>query len=745
MVEGRDRHILWSYVDASGAPAFDGRFLLANPFESAAEAKGDEAPHVARVAGPDGKMGVIALDGRVLVPLRFEHVLGFLEGVAQVNEGGWYDDRGNVTGGKWGFVRADGQVLLEPTYEFALGYECGRVTVRQDKKYGFLDREGKAVVECRYPYMSFHREGLAVFSDGSADGFLDVDGNVAIAPTFQEATTFESGLARIKQNGKWGVIDKDGKVVHEPTYDRLGVPIQGALWAVLGGECWLLRADGERVGPFAEIRQASKEEHGPPAWPVRRGDRWLLVHVDGTEIVGDAEDAMRYFGGTARIKRDGKWGYVDATGATTIEPRFDDCFGLEGGYVAARIGDDWGMVDASGAEVLPFEYMHVGNARHGRVKVLQDGLAGFVDPATKETVIPIELDGAGDCAFDRIAVMRMQRAAPFDPGPKVHTMPPGGLAHPYFEDVGEEHLITVVGWGHELTVAEELMATRMLDAWQTSARARKTGKIYTEKRWLSRFSMYLRVENLVDARAEVSTLLHEMRAAGLPIVEALFARWGWPANDTVMAARPLKEQPPVEVSFPNFEAYWRVVWGLIEIDEIPAPENSYYLRGALTDRNGKLSTLEERLIPMWMPDVKICMGALQKQGETYLDRDERTAEVEEILEHTIARRFRQVWCKPDLERWIPRMFKRDNGTGLEKLTYEGRTGYCFAIECGDLLHLHSGARMRYREPELMEALRDGIVAADLEPVILWQRFQKQIPMMPMGTPTIVVVQVWEKA
>jgi hypothetical protein len=28
-------------------------------------------------------------------------------------------------------------------------------------------------------------------------------------------------------------------------------------------------------------------------------------------------------------------------------------------------------------------------------------------------------------------------------------------------------------------------------------------------------------------------------------------------------------------------------------------------------------------------------------------------------------------------------------------------------------------------------------------VILWQRFQRQIPMLPMGTPTVLVVNLWD--
>ena len=55
------------------------------------------------------------------------------------------------------------------------------------------------------------------------------------------------------------------------------------------------------------------------------------------------------------------------------------------------------------------------------------------------------------------------------------------------------------------------------------------------------------------------------------------------------------------------------------------------------------------------------------------------------------------------------------------------------------------ARLRWREPELMEALREAVLELGLAPVILWQRFQRQIPMLPMGSPTVLVVNLWERA
>ena len=41
----------------------------------------------------------------------------------------------------------------------------------------------------------------------------------------------------------------------------------------------------------------------------------------------------------------------------------------------------------------------------------------------------------------------------------------------------------------------------------------------------------------------------------------------------------------------------------------------------------------------------------------------------------------------------------------------------------------------------MAAVTDEV---GLAPVILWNRYSRSIPMMPMSTPNVVVVQLWER-
>ncbi len=48
--------------------------------------------------------------------------------------------------------------------------------------------------------------------------------------------------------------------------------------------------------------------------------------------------------GRIAVKKDGKWGFVNAWGRESVEPQFDEVKDFENGYVEVRQGDKWGVV-----------------------------------------------------------------------------------------------------------------------------------------------------------------------------------------------------------------------------------------------------------------------------------------------------------------------------------------------------------------------------------------------------------------
>jgi len=111
--------------------------------------------------------------------------------------------------------------------------------------------------------------------------------------------------------------------------------------------------------PVAKTSTKSAKKAAPPAkttaptvplWgglAVAEGEVTPAFEADFTDVRGGFRAE-----GLAAVKRDGKWGYIDRTGATRIPFVYDEAWWFEGGYACVRRADapDVAAVDAGGRE-----------------------------------------------------------------------------------------------------------------------------------------------------------------------------------------------------------------------------------------------------------------------------------------------------------------------------------------------------------------------------------------------------------
>ena len=115
--------------------------------------------------------------------------------------------------------------------------------------------------------------------------------------------------------------------------------------------------------------------------------------------------------GYGRVQLDGKYGFVDATGAVTIEPIYDETddfqdsqadliapnFGLTGDdediLAIVLVGTHYGAIDKTGKFVIEPIYTNDFGFDCGYARVYIDDKCGYID-ATGAVVIPIEFDFA---------------------------------------------------------------------------------------------------------------------------------------------------------------------------------------------------------------------------------------------------------------------------------------------------------------------------------------------------------------
>lgn len=708
------------YIDITGRPAFPGAFLDALGFEGA----------VARVTLPDGRVGMVDAQGQY-VGSAHDFIEPFKDGLARVNNGGKRVG-GTVRGGSWALIDMKGTPRTESiACDVMLHPNEDRVSVLVDGLWGFLDTRGRMIVAPRYPFMTVHAEGLIVAATDAGDVYLDLEGKTVLPGPYQEATDFDGGLAKVKTGGRWGIIDRRGNFVHPPEYDKIGKLVDGAAWAVRDGRCLVLNAHGIVGRDFDDVQLAKHDG----VWPVKRGAVWSHLLPDG-RVVGAYDKTGPVDNGFAMANAGGKWGFVRADGSPAVERRYDDLRSFIDGHAAVRVeGQGWALLRDDGTQITPF-FDDVGMFGDGRCPFKREGRWGYVDTHGTEVISP-SFASANRFCHGRASVQAFASVATpvFVPSPEVHTVPEGALSHPVFEGCGtDSRMHCIVGFSHALNGPQSTVLSATLAAWE-----RACSPVYS-LREVASDHISLMAKGLADPRAALSALLSALRAA-LPVNEVILKRWEHPEGHPVAGpiADPRSREQAMTPAFDTFDAYWDACWSTQ--GPVPVPENRHYLKGGMLDSNRKI-VLEQRGMPTWFPDVRVCFGALSGNGEEYANVDDDGTRVWTALRDAFQERFGRTWSPAGGRESRPLPTVRSGQPGIEQVRYRGRTGYSFAIDCQELLHWHAPSVCRYREPEALEAIRTVVLGQRLAPLIMWRRFHDPIPGTPMGTPTVLVVNLW---
>jgi WG containing repeat len=108
------------------------------------------------------------------------------------------------------------------------------------------------------------------------------------------------------------------------------------------------------------------------------------------------------------IEQNGKWGYIDLSGKTIIDPRFDAANEFSEGFAAIEIKGKWGFIDEDGKTVVDARYSAAHEFSEGlaRVQIGGDkyglnGKWGFIDYAGRMAIEPQydDLKAGGRCCL----------------------------------------------------------------------------------------------------------------------------------------------------------------------------------------------------------------------------------------------------------------------------------------------------------------------------------------------------------
>jgi hypothetical protein len=119
---------------------------------------------------------------------------------------------------KYGYIDKTGKVVIPLIYDYISPFSEGLAYVEKDGKCGYIDKTGKVIIPLIYEIAQSFSEGLAAVEKDGKWGYIDKTGKVAIPFEYVSAQPFEGGMAyvnieswRFASRGSY--IDKTGKAI----------------------------------------------------------------------------------------------------------------------------------------------------------------------------------------------------------------------------------------------------------------------------------------------------------------------------------------------------------------------------------------------------------------------------------------------------------------------------------------------------------------------------------------------------
>ena len=83
--------------------------------------------------------------------------------------------------------------------------------------------------------------------------------------------------------------------------------------------------------------------------------------------------------GFARVKKDGKHGYINTKGEQIVECKFDDGSDFNEGFAAVQKDGKWGYINTKGEQAIECKFDGACDFREGFAGVLKDGKCGYIN------------------------------------------------------------------------------------------------------------------------------------------------------------------------------------------------------------------------------------------------------------------------------------------------------------------------------------------------------------------------------
>lgn len=130
---------------------------------------------------------------------------------------------------------------------------------------------------------------------------------------------------------------------------------------------------------------------------IKKNGKWGWISKNGEVLIEPQYDDSSVFGenGLAKVKKNNLWGWINQNGTEIIPLQYENTYNFAGGLALVKANNFWGWINERGKIVIPFQYTTAYLFENNMALVEKDDQWGWISPKG-QTVIPFDYDFAHD-------------------------------------------------------------------------------------------------------------------------------------------------------------------------------------------------------------------------------------------------------------------------------------------------------------------------------------------------------------
>ena len=323
---------LWGYINR------DGEMVIPEQFSDA----GDFCDGLATVRDENGKVGIIDLTGKAVIPIQYDDFYEYNDDGYAVAVDGDYEE-----GCRYIAIDPAGNEILSSDNPISI-YGNLYAEYIDDAYYVLYNRKGEKVSEEKYSDLAWIDGGIHVYNMNEKAGLLDYDGNLLLPCEYDridnvfhdEGTGRYIWEVRFAEDGYCKLINEQGEEIPTGDYDEIGSFSETGLAPVLHeGRVGFINLTGKEVIPC---------DYYPATWSGTEPEEGYKIDSYNLSAVRiDGEDHYAIMDKNGEIVTDYIYSYVSDRSSGT------DTMSTSTVLVVKKDGDTYGIVGLDGKEIAP--------------------------------------------------------------------------------------------------------------------------------------------------------------------------------------------------------------------------------------------------------------------------------------------------------------------------------------------------------------------------------------------------------